>query len=232
MKGESVSGDSTMLGLVVEDQPGTREWLVDVLSVAFPTLQVSAVGTLEAANTWLDEVPPADRERIRILLIDLVLPDGAGLDLVRRVRDELPDALPLVITAYDDDANLVDAIGAGAEGFLLKQHDKDTLVRCLRKIEDGEPPLTPSIARRILARFQDQTARARSSEDREAGDELTPREVEVLGLLGRGSRVAEVAARLGLTEHTVSTYVKIIYRKLRISSRAEAALEASRRGLV
>lgn len=228
-----MSSDSVMLALVVEDQPDTRAWLAQVLAVAFPTLRISSAGSCGEANAWLDALPDTDRRRLRLMLIDLVLPDGDGLDLIRRAREELEDTLPVVITAYDHDANLLDAIAAGAAGFLLKQHDQDTLVRCLRRLDDGEPPLTPSVARRILAHFQAIAAAGAASRHKpEGSDGLTPREVEVLALLGRGSRVAEVAACLGLTEQTVATYVKVIYRKLRISSRAEAALEAARRGLV
>jgi DNA-binding NarL/FixJ family response regulator len=200
----------------------------EVLRAAAPGTEVADVATFAAAEAWIAQLADENRARLRLVLIDLVLPDGRGIDLIRQVRAATPHAHPVVITGFDDDANLLDAMAAGAEGFLLKRHDTETLVRCLQRIEDGEPPLTPSIARRLLAHFQ--TARLTPEKAPEAS--LTPRELEVLQLLARGSRVAEAAARLGLTDQTVATYVKIIYRKLGISSRAEAALEASRRGLV
>jgi DNA-binding NarL/FixJ family response regulator len=213
-------GKATMLGLVIEDQPDTRVWLVDGLQTAFPAMQVDSVASLESAGAWLGALGPA-HAGLRVILVDLVLPDGNGISIIRRARDEFPEALCVVATAYDDDARLLDAMAAGAEGYLLKQHDKDTLVRCLRRIDDGEPP-----------QFQSSAGARPPARGISSGEALTPREVEVLALLGRGARVAEVAACLGLSEQTVSTYVKIIYRKLRISSRAEAALEAVRRGLV
>ncbi|OYX30836.1 MAG: hypothetical protein B7Y99_11215 [Caulobacterales bacterium 32-69-10] len=204
--------------------------MADVMREALPGAQVTTVADLAGARAWLAEISPADRDRLHLALIDLVLPDGSGIDLIRQMRTEAPRTLAVVITAFDDDANLLEAMAAGAEGFLLKRHDTETLVRCLRRIDDGEPPLTPSIARRLLAHFQHRQAPAPPEKEAEAN--LTPRELEVLQLLARGSRVAEAATRLGLTEQTVATYVKIIYRKLGITSRAEAALEASRRGLV
>jgi DNA-binding NarL/FixJ family response regulator len=218
------------LGLVVEDEPEVRRWMADVMREALPGVEVATVADLGAARRWLAEASPEDRKRLRLALVDLVLPDGSGIDLIRQMRAEAPQTLAVVITAFDDDANLLEAMAAGAEGFLLKRHDTETLVRCLRRIDDGEPPLTPSIARRLLAHFQSE--RPTPAPEKEAEANLTPRELEVLQLLARGSRVAEAATRLGLTEQTVATYVKIIYRKLGISSRAEAALEASRRGLV
>jgi DNA-binding NarL/FixJ family response regulator len=135
---------------------------------------------------------------------------------------------PVVVSIYDDDAHLFDAIAAGAQGYLLKDEGAEVLVGRLREIASGEPPLSPSIARRILAHFH-RPAEACNWSRREV---LTPRETEVLALLGRGLRIGDAAQSLGLTRHTVAGYVKIIYSKLNISSRAEAALEAKRRGLV
>jgi DNA-binding NarL/FixJ family response regulator len=99
----------------------------------------------------------------------------------------------------------------------------------LHRIDHGEPPLSPSIAQRMLTHFQ---RRAASLAGAEAGEALTPRELDVLRLLGRGLRIGEAARVLGLTHHTVAGYVKAVYRKLNITSRAEAAVEAVRRGLV
>jgi DNA-binding NarL/FixJ family response regulator len=145
------------------------------------------------------------------------------------MAERLPHAAPVVATVHDDDEHLFEAITAGAQGYLVKSQEATALAARLRRIDDGEPPLSPSIARRIMAHFRDQ---AREEKPLPPETDLTPRELEVLTLLAKGSRVAEAAQRLGLTEQTVATYVKLIYRKLRISSRAEAALAAARRGLV
>jgi DNA-binding NarL/FixJ family response regulator len=139
--------------------------------------------------------------------------------------------MPIVTTIYDDDDHLFEAIAAGGQGYLLKDQNPDTLIQYLHRIDQGEPPLSPSIARRILEHFS--TARSAATAPSPRPDEtLTPREMDVLRLLGRGLRVNEAARVLELTPHTVAGYVKNIYRKLNISSRAEAAVEAVRRGLV
>ncbi len=223
---------ATRLVLVVEDQTDTRIWLAAIVVEALPGAEVVAFPHLRDARDWLRGLGPADRSRLRLALVDLGLPDGSGIDLIRDLAEHFPDVLPVVATVYDDDSYLFDAIAAGAEGYLLKDQDADVLVHRLRRMEDGEPPLSPSIARRMMNHFRRQPPAPQTAAPTEDECALTPRELEVLALLGRGSRVSEAARRLGLTDHTVSTYVKIIYRKLRITSRAEAALEASRRGLV
>ena len=224
--------DATRLVLVVEDQPDTRAWLAGVVGDAMPGADVVSHERLGDARAWLSDLPASDRDRLHLALVDLGLPDGSGIELIRELADGFPQTLPVVATVYDDESYLFDAIAAGAQGYLLKDQDAEVLVHRLRRMEDGEPPLSPSIARRMMAHFRRPEEPALPSGPAAADGVLTPRELEVLALLGRGSRVPEAARRLGLTEHTVSTYVKIIYRKLRISSRAEAALEASRRGLL
>lgn len=212
-------------GLVIEDQPDTQAWLVEVARSAFGPLDVAVGGDLAAGYDWLDGQGADCRS---IALIDLVLPDGCGVELIRRMADRHPGIVPVVVSIYDDDAHLFEAIAAGAQGYLLKDEGAEVLVGRLREIATGEPPLSPSIARRILAHFH-RPEEAVAWSKREL---LTPRETEVLALLGRGLRIGDAAQSLGLTRHTVAGYVKIIYSKLNISSRAEAALEAKRRGLV
>jgi DNA-binding NarL/FixJ family response regulator len=207
-------------GLVVEDQAATREWLVGALDQAFD-IEIVAVEDLRSAQESLQWRTPD------VVLVDIGLPDGSGVDLVRRLAREHPEAAAIVTTIFDDDAYLFDAIAAGAQGYLLKDQDTAAFIEALRRIERGEPPLSPSIARRMLEHF-----RAAPPAPVEALEPLTPRETEVLALLGRGLRVGETARVLGISEHTVAGYVKTVYRKLNIASRAEAALEAARRGLV
>lgn len=220
-------------GLIVEDQPDTRGWLAQMLRLAFDGIAVTEAPTRRAAFDWVRTQPRnathsglAARD---IALIDLGLPDGSGVDLVRLLANDYPHILPIVTTIYDDDEHLFEAIAAGARGYLLKDQHAGTFVDYLHRIELGEPPLSPSIAQRMLAHF----AKPRHDLAGEGEDvALTARELDVLRLLGRGLRVTEAARVLGLTPHTVTGYVKTVYRKLNISSRAEAAVEAVRRGLV
>ncbi|MET3899848.1 DNA-binding NarL/FixJ family response regulator [Devosia sp. UYZn731] len=211
----------TGLCLLVEDQPHTRDWMLGVLDSAFPGLRVATAGTLKAAHQWLD----TNGTKLTLAVVDIGLPDGSGVDIVRRLAAEFPDALPVVATIYDDDAHLFEAIAAGARGYVLKDEEANLLVGYLKRIESGEPPLSPSIAHRMLAHFRGPTlARPDTSG-------LSPRETEVLTLLARGMTVSEAATRLGLQPQTVASYVKVIYQKLNISSRAEATREALKRGL-
>ncbi|MGB3866008.1 MAG: response regulator transcription factor [Xanthobacteraceae bacterium] len=224
----------TRRGLIVEDQADTRAWLVRMLRLAFDGIAISEAATFQAARDWIAAQPrtfaePDANAARDIALIDIGLPDGNGIDLIRMLADGHPQILPVVTTIYDDDAHLFDAIAAGAKGYLLKDQHADTLVGYLHRIDAGEPPLSPSIAQRMLTHFAKRNAVAPIT-DAEAV--LTPRELDILRLLGRGLRVAEAARVLGLTPHTVAGYVKTVYRKLNISSRAEAAIEAVRRGLV
>ncbi|MET0283520.1 MAG: response regulator transcription factor [Polyangiales bacterium] len=203
--------------LVVEDLPEVRRGLVRVLDTAFPGLRVDEAGDLRGAHARL-------REPYQLALIDIGLPDGSGLTLLRKLRAEQPDVLAVVTTIFADDEHIFAALAAGADGYLLKGQEPALLAHQLRQLEHGVPALSPMIARRILGHFRGSYGASEAP--------LTSREGEVLSLIGRGLSRAEVASALTISEHTVAKYLKDIYRKLNISSRAEAALEARRRGLV
>jgi DNA-binding NarL/FixJ family response regulator len=215
-----------MTCLLLEDEPRTRDWLIAIIGQAFPGMAVTALATLGEAQAWLTAYEQRRDTRLRLALIDLALPDGSGTALVARLAADHPAVLPVVATIYDDDAHLFDAIAAGARGYLLKDEPAELLVGYLRRIERGEPPLSPSIAHRILAHFRIRPA----APTEDAG--LTIRESETLGLLAKGLTVAEAATQMGLKPQTVASYVKVIYHKLNVSTRAEATLAAVRRGLV
>lgn len=203
--------------LVVDDLASSREWLSRALQLAFPGIQIDTAASLAEAAQHLQPPPP-------IALIDLGLPDGSGVQLIERLRGL---CLCIVATVFDDDAHLFPALRAGAEGYVLKDQTPENLADMLRGIAAGQPPLSPSIARRLLRHFAPLAA-----PDDVPGSELTPRETEVLRLSAKGLTRQEVAQLLDLSIHTVAGYLKEIYRKLRVSTRAEATLEAARRGLV
>jgi len=214
-------------GLIVEDRSETRDWLKEVLHEAFGALTVDVFSDYASSARWLKDQTGKAPART-IALIDLVLPDGSGATLIREMKERHPHIIPVVISIYEDDGYLFDALAAGAQGYLLKDEPQGALVRRLREIEQGELPLSPSIARRVLEHFRRDTAPTTAT----TGASLTGRERDVLSLVARGLRIGEVADELRLTRNTVAGYVKAIYSKLNISSRAEAALEARRRGLI
>lgn len=203
--------------LLLEDQADSRDWLREVLTQAFPGVQVRACRTLAEARREAASFSPD------LALVDLGLPDGNGGDLIAELARSHPECLSIVTSIYGDDAHLFPALRAGARGYLLKEQTQAQLVGLLQRIAQGEPPLSPAIARRLLQTF------APAAPD---GEALAPREHEVLGLIARGYKLSEVAASLGIAQATAATHVKNIYRKLRVSNRAEAAIEAARRGIV
>ncbi|UWQ16570.1 response regulator transcription factor [Jannaschia sp. M317] len=204
--------------LIIEDITETRTWLLGLVEAAWPGCAVRSAETLARARAQLAE------QTFELALIDLNLPDGNGLDLLREVKRDRPEMLCVVTTIMADDATVVSALSAGADGYLLKENPAGVLTRQLRQISHGVPALSPAIARRIMEHF-------RRTGPVEVDARLTEREREVLALIGRGLRTSEVAAELGLAETTVAGYIKAIYRKLGISSRAEAAWHATRMGL-
>ncbi|MFN4057888.1 MAG: response regulator [Roseinatronobacter sp.] len=204
--------------LIVEDIPATRDWLTGLVLHAYPDAQISTAASQRQALHNISH--PVD-----LALIDLGLPDGNGLNVVTALRLAQPEALCVVTTIMGDDATIVAALSAGAGGYLLKDQPDALLIRHLLQVAAGIPPLSPAIARRIMQHF----SRTGPAAPPDAG--LTARETSVLGLIGRGLRNTEVAQELGLAESTVAGYIKEVYRKLGISSRAEAALHAARLGL-
>lgn len=203
--------------LIVDDLASSRDWLACATTLAFPGIAIAQAATLAQAMPLCEPPPP-------LALIDLGLPDGSGIRLIEHLHPR--GALCIVATVFDDDAHLFPALRAGAQGYVLKDRDRDALAGMLRGIASGQPPLSSSIARRLLRHFQPMPQQA------DEGVPLTPRETEVLRLTAKGLTLNEVAEALGISRHTVSGYLKDIYRKLSVGTRAEAALEAARRGLV
>jgi DNA-binding NarL/FixJ family response regulator len=195
--------------LVLEDVPEAREWLAAQAKKLAPGARVETFGTLGDALRFVRTLAPSE-STVELALVDLGLPDGSGIECVRELAQRQSAALIVVATLFDDDGHLFDALAAGAQGYVLK----------------SEPQ--PAIARRLMSHFRKPAPAVSAAET----VQLSPRETEVLACLGRGMRIRDVAHELDLSDHTVGDYVKSIYRKLEISTRAEAALEAARRGLV
>lgn len=214
------------LCLVVEDQRDSLIFLRAAIQSAFPGIKLIETQNLRETEEWLNaREKDATKSPLAFCLVDITLPDGSGTEVIRRVAMTEPKASTVVVTGHDDDASLFEALGAGATGYILKREDPATFVDILKRLQRGEPPLSPAIAKRVLTHFHRPEAPMHKVV-------LTPRERETLTLLARGLTVAEAAAHMKLSALTVAGYVKIIYQKLHVTNRVEATREAIRRGLV
>jgi len=216
-----MSSETTSV-LVVEDEPEFLRQYCEAITREPGFHLTGAVTTLAAALALIEQSVPD------VLVVDLGLPDGNGTDLIRRAAKNRPDCDALVVTVFGDDQHVIDAIEAGATGYLLKDSPPGELARCIRELRAGGAPISPSIARRLLARM-----RAPAGKPAEAGaSPLTEREAEILQLVAKGLSFADVSGALGISAHTVVAHVKKIYRKLSVHSRGEAVFEATQLGLL
>ena len=205
-------------GLIVDDHPDALAWLSAATTNAFADIEILEAYDLRSALTLITNTPPD------LAIIDLGLPDGSGVELIEYLNREHPQTYKIVATVFGDDKHLFDALRAGAQGYVLKDETPTEMSKMLTGIAAGQPPLSASIARRLLNHFNVHADAPKVK--------LTDREKEVLTLLAKGYTVKRVAELLHITRNTAAGYVKDIYRKLNVSNRAEATLAASRQGLV
>jgi len=239
--------------LIVEDNPVARSFLSRVVRESFSdALMITEAGDLETARRQveLSRSGPSAGDPFKLVLVDLELPDGNGMELLSELS-QYP-ATKIVTTLYSDDDHLFPALQCGADGYLLKEDRFEVLVEELQKIVRGQPPLSPAIARRLLTHFRPAPVGGaaasgpmplasgfQSSRPVPMGrgapldhERLTPRESEVLTYLSKGFTIKEIASLMGIKWFTVNDHIKSIYKKLNVSSRAEAAVLASKQGLV
>jgi DNA-binding NarL/FixJ family response regulator len=213
--------------VIVEDDTVTRK----VLSAAIqsePALQlVGAFDSVAPALEWLESTP------VDLLLTDLALPDGSGIDVIRACVGYWPQCGIMVITMSSDEDSVLACIEAGAAGYVLKEAGRVDIVRALMDLHSGGSPISPIIARKVLCRMRD----AMPPSNQLAADDgepvvLTRREDTILNLIARGDSYSDVAKALGVSVATIQSHAKNIYAKLSVHSRGEAVFEAQRRGLV
>ncbi len=245
--------------LIVEDNPVARSFLTKVVRESFSDqLMVSEASDLETARRRIsDSLEPGSSgsaagshqpNLFKLMMVDLELPDGNGMDLLAELSSY--PATKIVTTLYSDDEHLFPALQCGADGYLLKEDRFEVLVEELQKIVRGQPPLSPAIARRLLTHFRPggaagtptalsapsafQSSRPTAAQRPLTAehDRLTPRESEVLTYLSKGFTIKEIANLMGIKWFTVNDHIKSIYKKLNVSSRAEAAVLASKQGMV
>ncbi|MDO9236568.1 MAG: response regulator transcription factor [Aquabacterium sp.] len=219
--------------VLVEDNQANRVFL-EACVKAHPQLQLAAsFGMLAPARAWFDQ-HDAD-----LLLVDLGLPDGSGLDLMREVHQRWPACDMLVVSMFGDEHNVLASIEAGAVGYVHKDDEATDIAETLLAVKRGASPISPMIARHLLRRIQpvvspeaQPMAAVAEAEAISNAISLSRREQEVLEFIAKGYSYAEIARQQGITVHTVQTHIKNLYGKLAVHSRSEAVYEANRLGLL
>jgi DNA-binding NarL/FixJ family response regulator len=198
--------------LCVDDHRIVREGVALIIQRE-PDMQVVGL-----AATGEEAVALFKRERPNVTLMDLQLPVMSGLDAIKEIRREDPDARIIVLTMYQGDEDIHRALSSGAATYLLKDTLSDDLIRFVREVHTGRRPMGPEVKARL--------------DERAAQPTLTPREIQVMELVTEGKRNKEIAALLGISEETVQVHLKNIFVKLKVSERTAAVNVALRRGIV
>jgi len=209
--------------LVVEDDDATRRVFSDAVDASDKLELVAALGDLKSAYEALG----SESDPIDVLLLDLQLGNQSGLPLIGRCKQQHA-AQVIVISVLGDEATVIRAIEAGADGYILKRDAFMAIEPAIRRVMDNGSPVSPSVARYLLKRFH--TAKPDESETEPRV--LTGREQQILEELACGLTYKEVAERHCLSYHTVSAHVKSTYRKLNVNSRGEAVAKGLRSGLI
>ncbi len=195
---------------IVEDDAQARKILAGWIGRASGFRLAGEWGNAESALPALPEKKPD------VVLMDINLPGMSGVEAVRQLKPLLPQTQFVMLTVYEDADHIYNALAAGATGYLLKQTPRAELLRALEDVHHGGSPMTSNIARKVVQSFRQSPALATDSEG------LSPREQEVLDLLARGYLYKEIAERLNISIPTVNTYVRRMYEKLHVRSRAQA----------
>ncbi len=228
--------------LIVEDDLPTREFFADSVSRCEQLRLVAGVGTFEEARALISDSAVA----FDILLTDLALPDGNGLDLIRLATQARPACEALVISMFGDEDSVLSSVEAGALGYIHKDFTPDDIAETILEMKAGASPISPMIARRVLAKYRTlqaeerglaipppQEVSASQAEERGRGRALlSAREQEVLELIARGFSYAEISRLKTVSVHTIQSHIKNLYAKLAVHSRSEAVYEATRLGLL
>lgn len=209
--------------LICDDQIMVREGLQTILKNSDAGIEV--VGLARDGAEALELIP---KVAPNVVLMDLKMPVMNGVQATRHIQKDHPDVHVLILTTYDADEWVFDAIRAGADGYLLKDAEQETLIKAIKETAAGQTPIDPSVAGKLF----DQVAHHAPERDTTLADSLSPRERELLSLLAQGYSNAEIASRLFLSEGTVRNYLSSVFAKLGVSDRTQAAVLALKHGLV
>ena len=212
--------------LLIEDDAPVRARLARIIGDWPRGKLVGACGTLGDAIQVIDNIP------IDLLITDLKLPDGHGVQAIRLLRERQPAAEAMVISVLADDRTVIEAIEAGATGYLLKDSDPLDIIKAITELLAGNSPISSAIARTIVRQLGGGRDAAPNAAAPTVAQALTPREMDILWGIAKGFTYGELAERLKISKQTVPVHIKHIYRKLQANNRSEAVYEASRRGLI
>jgi DNA-binding NarL/FixJ family response regulator len=210
---------------VVEDDASFREAFVTAIEANRDTV-MAGVAVSRFEGLALLHGPAAD-----VLLVDIGLPDGSGIDVICAAQRAWPRCCVAVTTIFADEDHVMQCIEAGAVGYLLKDNHPQDIVAEIRSLYLGGSPISPQIARHVLQRLRRPLVAAHAMA-LEQHATLSARETEVLQLVAKGFTYGEIAQRLGVSRHTILTFVRRIYAKLEVNSQMEAVNEARRTGLL
>ena len=208
---------------LVEDDVNFQNAFIEALNGS-TDLRLVTVATCRAEGLALLQAAPAD-----VLVVDLGLPDGSGIDVIRAAAKLWPSCAVMVSTTFGDEMHVMQSLEAGAAGYLLKDSSPASLVNEIRDLNSGGSPISPLIARQVLTRFRTALRPPREADEAVT---LSERERETLDLITRGFSAKEIAALMQVSQHTVQTYVRRIYSKLKVTSKSEAIFAASKHRLV
>jgi DNA-binding NarL/FixJ family response regulator len=220
--------NSSLISVVlVEDDVNFQNALIEAIGNAPDITLVRVVGTHAQGVRVLDQIH-AD-----VLLVDLGLPDGSGIDVIRAAHVQQPACNIMVSTTFGDEMHVMQSLEAGASGYLLKDSTSQNMLDEIRSLHGGGSPISPLIARQILTRFRhDDQAATKPVTHGKQPVTLSAREQEVLEYITKGYTSDEIAGLITVSRHTVLTYVRRIYAKLEVNSKTEAIYEARHQGLL
>lgn len=212
--------------VIVEDDAAFRARFAQILS------RDCGHRVLAVASTVAEGIAAVGAHRVDLLVADLGLPDGDGIEVIRAAMQRQPDCAVMVVTVFGDEEHVVSAIEAGASGYLLKDSSPEEFKAAVHDLLEGGSPVSPMVARLVLNRMRKPPVRAAASPNPDESVELSERETEILTLVAKGFSFGDVCALLAITQNTVKTHVNRIYRKLAVHSRGQAVYEATRLGLI
>jgi len=214
---------------LVEDDVNFQNALMDAIQATPDLALLRVAGTRAQGLQLLDELA------LDVLLVDLGLPDGSGIDVIRAAHAKQPGCNIMVSTTFGDETHVMASLEAGASGYLLKDSEPHRMVFEIRSLYAGGSPISPLIARQLLRRFQVDSISAMKSQPsvpEKSHSTLSAREKEVLEFITKGFTSDEIAALMSVSRHTILTFVRRIYAKLEVNSKAEAIFEARNQGLL